>query len=401
MNVLEKLLVSRAGRIMFLALTVLAVMLALNAVRGLLGETGPILKELGNVTRLALLSYLFAYLFNPLVQWLVARQFLQARGIKPFARAIAVTIVYLIVILFLIVASLVIGSLIRQLIVFAQQLPTLVTSLQNILNGWVANLQQVPELKDTLQNTTKTIQDGLSSLVQKLLEFLQGSGLSILTRAVGVVGNVFEYFLVFVLGGYMLFTFPAIGKTLLEVFPVRFQATMLELSKDVSTAVGGYIRGQIIIALSIGIMIGLGLTIVGLPLGLAIGFIAGVFNIVPYLGVVIAVTPALLLALPGGLIKILLVGVVFTIVNQLESHVFAPQILSKSTDLSPISIILAILSGLALGGVVGALLAVPLTALAKLLIRKYWIGSRFHGGEKIISDTMLEPVGIEEDKELV
>ncbi len=392
MSVLEKLLVSRAGRIMFIALTVLAVMLALNAVRGLLGETGPFLKELGNVTRLALLSYLFAYLFNPLVQWLVSRRFLQARGIRPFARAIAVTIVYLIVIVFLIVASLVIGSLIRQLIVFAQQLPTLITSLQGLLNGWLVNLQQVPELHDVLQNTTKTIQDGLSGLVAKLLEFLQGSGLSILTRAVGVVGNVFEYFLVFVLGGYMLFTFPSIGKTLLEVLPVRVQPTALELSKDVSTAIGGYIRGQLIIALSIGIMIGLGLTIVGLPLGLAIGFIAGVFNIVPYLGVVIAVTPAILLALPGGLIKVLLVGVVFTIVNQLESHVFAPQILSKSTDLSPISIILAILSGLALGGVVGALLAVPLTALAKLMIRKYWIGSRFHGGEKVISEVLLEPV---------
>jgi predicted PurR-regulated permease PerM len=147
------------------------------------------------------------------------------------------------------------------------------------------------------------------------------------------------------------------------------------------------------------VLIGLGLTIIGLPLGLAIGFIAGLFNIVPYLGAVIAITPAVLLAIPSGLIKVILVGLVFTVVNQLESHVFAPQILSKSTDLNPISIILAILSGLALGGVVGALLAVPLVALAKLLIRKYWIGSRFHGGEKVVSDALLEPVDIEEHAE--
>jgi predicted PurR-regulated permease PerM len=396
MNAFERLMISRAGRILFIALTVLAVTLALNAVRGLLGETGGILKELANVTRLALLSYLFAYLFNPLVEWLVARKFLQARGIKPFARAIAVTVVYVIVIIFLIIASLVIATLIQQLIVFARQLPTLFSSFENTLNGWLVNLQQVPELKNVLKDVTQTIQDGLSSLVQKLLEFLQGSGLTLISRAVGVVGNVFEYFLVFVLGGYMLFTFPAIGKTLLEVFPVRVQPVILELSKDVSTAVGGYIRGQIIIALSIGVLIGLGLTIIGLPLGLAIGFIAGLFNIVPYLGAVIAITPAVLLAIPSGLIKVILVGLVFTVVNQLESHVFAPQILSKSTDLNPISIILAILSGLALGGVLGALLAVPLVALAKLLIRKYWIGSRFHGGEKVISDVLLEPVQIEE-----
>jgi predicted PurR-regulated permease PerM len=396
MNAFERLMISRAGRILFIALTVLAVTLALNAVRGLLGETGDIFKELANVTRLALLSYLFAYLFNPLVEWLVTRKFLQARGVKPFARAIAVTVVYVIVIIFLIIASLVIATLIQQLIVFARQLPTLFSSFENTLNGWLANLQQVPELKNVLKDVTQTIQDGLSSLVQKLLEFLQGSGLTLISRAVGVVGNVFEYFLVFVLGGYMLFAFPAIGKTLLEVFPVRFQPIMLELSKDVSTAVGGYIRGQIIIALSIGVLIGLGLTIIGLPLGLAIGFIAGLFNIVPYLGAVIAITPAVLLAIPSGLIKVILVGLVFTVVNQLESHVFAPQILSKSTDLNPISIILAILSGLALGGVLGALLAVPLVALAKLLIRKYWIGSRFHGGEKVISDALLEPAQAED-----
>ena len=172
---------------------------------------------------------------------------------------------------------------------------------------------------------------------------------------------------------------------------MRVQPTVLELSKDISTAVGGYIRGQIIIALAIGVLTGLGLTIIGLPLGLAIGFIAGLFNIVPYLGAIIAITPALLLAIPSGWLEVVLVGVVFTIVSQLESHVLAPQILSKSTDLNPISIILAILSGLALGGVLGALLAVPLTALVKLLIRKYWLGSRFHGGEKVVSEVLLEP----------
>ncbi len=396
MNVLEKLLVSRAGRIMVVALTVLLVMLAFNAVRGFLAETNPILKEVANVTRLALLSYLFAYLFNPLVQWLVSRRFLQAKGIKPFSRLIAVAIVYLIVIVFLVIASLVIATLIQQLIVFARQLPTLFNSFEGTLNGWLANLQQVPELKDILKNVTKTVQEALSSLVNKLLEFLQGSGLNLISRVVGVVGNVFEYFLVLILGGYMLLAFPDIGKSFLEVFPVRVQPTVLELSKDISTAVGGYIRGQIIIAFSVGVLTGLGLTIIGLPLGLAIGFIAGLFNIVPYLGAVIAITPALLLAIPSGLLEVILVGVVFTIVSQLESHVLAPQILSKSTDLNPISIILAILSGLALGGVLGALLAVPLTALVKLLIRKYWLGSKFHGGEKLISQEVLKPAGLED-----
>jgi predicted PurR-regulated permease PerM len=132
-------------------------------------------------------------------------------------------------------------------------------------------------------------------------------------------------------------------------------------------------------------MVGVGLAIVGVPLALGLGFLSAVFNVVPYLGVIISIAPAILLAAQFGIVKVLWVLVVFVIANQVEAQFLSPNILAKTTDLHPITVILTILAGASLLGVFGGLLAVPVVALAKLLIRKYWIGSKYH-------TVALEPV---------
>jgi predicted PurR-regulated permease PerM len=118
----------------------------------------------------------------------------------------------------------------------------------------------------------------------------------------------------------------------------------------------------------------------GVPLALALGFISAIFNIVPYLGVVISIVPALLLASQFGVVTMVLVLVVFAIANQVEALVLSPNILGRTTELHPITIILTIIAGASLLGVFGGLLAVPLIALAKLLVYKHWIGSKWHSG---------------------
>ena len=129
-----------------------------------------------------------------------------------------------------------------------------------------------------------------------------------------------------------------------------------------------------------GIFVGVGLTLSGIPSAPAIGFLAGLFNIVPYLGVVIAITPALLLAATtkAVILKLILVVVIFVAANQIEGHLLSPLVLGRTTDLHPVTVVLAILSGLALFGIVGALVAVPLVALAKLLLQEYYYPSRVY-----------------------
>jgi predicted PurR-regulated permease PerM len=357
------------------SLAVIAI--GLFSIQFIFGSFRGVIQELSSVFVLGGLSYLFAYLFHPLVMWL------QSRGVR---RGLGLLVAFIIVLLFLALSTILIGTVIQELALFAQKLPVLVTNIQTQINVWLDELEQVrgqnQQIRDLIDQVTTAVQTALSSIVQNLLGLLQNASSGLVTRTLGVLGGVVQFFLVLIIGTYMLGAFEGIGKTMIGLFPVRFQSRVLEFSKDVSVAVGGYIRGQLLIALAVGTMVGTGLAILGVPLALALGFISGVFNIVPYLGVIISIAPALLLASQFGLVKVLLVILVFVIANQVEALVLSPNILGRSTELHPITIILTIIAGASVLGVFGGLLAVPLVALAKLLVYKHWIGSPLHGGVK-------------------
>jgi predicted PurR-regulated permease PerM len=332
-----------------------------------------LLRELTSVIILAGLAYLFAYLFHPLVVWL------QRRGVR---RTLGLLLSFLIVLLFLGFSALLIGNIVTELVQFTEQIPKLITNAEAQINVWLDQLEQLrgqdQQLRSLIDQATNAVQEALSSIVSNLVGFIQNAGSGLLTRTLGVLGGVVQFFLVLIIGTYMLGSFENIGHSALELFPKRWQAFMLEFSRDVSTAVGGYIRGQLLIAAAVGTMVGVGLGILGIPLALGLGFLSAVFNIVPYLGVIISIAPALLIASQFGVLKMVLVVVVFVIANQVEANVLSPNILARTTDLHPITIILTILAGASLLGIFGGLLAVPLVALAKLLIRKHWLTSRVH-----------------------
>jgi predicted PurR-regulated permease PerM len=332
-----------------------------------------LLREISSVVLLAGLAYLFAYLFHPLVEWLERRR---------LPRGLGLVVAFLVVLLFLGFATVLVANIVQELVLFTQKLPTLVQSTQRQINLWLDQLEQVrgqnDQLRGVIDQITTGVQEALSRIVSSLLGVIQNFGSGLLTRTLGVLGGVVQFFLVLVVGTYMLGSFRTIGQTILELFPKRWQPGVEDFSKDVSTAVGGYVRGQLLIALAVGVMVGVGLAILGIPLALGLGFLSAVFNVVPYLGVIISIAPALLLASQFGLVKVLLVVVVFVIANQVEAHFLSPNILARTTDLHPITVILTILVGASLLGIFGGLLAVPLVALAKLLIRKHWLTSRLH-----------------------
>ena len=332
-----------------------------------------LLSELSSVLLLAGLAYLFAYLFHPLVVWLQKRR---------LPRGLGLAIAFLTVLVFLTVSGVLIGNIVSELVQFTQKLPRLIQGTQAQINVWLDQLEQFrgqnESLRGAIDQATNAVQEALSRIVSSLLGFLQNLGGGLVTRTLGVLGGVVQFFLVLVIGVYMLGSFKELGATALELFPKSWQAAVLDFSKDVSTAVGGYVRGQLLIAGAVGVMVGVGLAILGIPLALGLGFLSAVFNVVPYLGVIISIAPALLLASQFGLVKVLLVILVFIIANQVEAQVLSPNILARTTDLHPITVILTILVGASLLGIFGGLLAVPLVALAKLLIRKHWLSSRLH-----------------------
>jgi len=317
---------------------------------------------------LALVAYIVAYLAHPLLNWLVARR---------VPRFVGVLLVVVVILGLLVLASTLLVTIVTQFYDLVQKLPEL---SRNVL-AWFDGLAQRYTFLQGIDRQVQALTENSAQTLQKyLLPYLQKYQSSLLGGIFGVASGVAEGFATFILAIYMMLDYEKIGLTLLRIFPRTWQPFVLDLSTSVSTAVGGYLKGQLLIATFVGVFIGIGLTLAGIPSAPAIGFLAALFNIVPYLGVVISIIPALLLAATTSavVLKLILVVVIFVAANQIEGHLLSPIVLGKTTDLHPVTVVLAILSGLALFGIVGALVAVPLTALVKLLLQEYYYPSRVY-----------------------
>ncbi|WP_229775923.1 AI-2E family transporter [Deinococcus ruber] len=317
---------------------------------------------------LALIAYIVAYLAHPLLNWLVRHR---------VPRGLGVLVVVLLILSMVGLASTLLVTIVTQFYDLVQKLPGLTANFLTWFDTLARKYTALRSLDVQLQALTE---NGAQTLQKYLLPYLQKYQSALVGGIFGIASSIAEGFATLILAIYMMLDYDKIGLTLIRMFPRPWQPFVLDLSNNVSRAVGGYLKGQLVIAAFVGVFVGVGLALSGIPSAPAIGFLAGLFNIVPYLGVVIAITPALLLAATtkAVILKLILVVVVFVAANQIEGHLLSPLVLGRTTDLHPVTVVLAILSGLALFGIVGALVAVPITALAKLLLQEYYYPSRVY-----------------------
>ena len=163
--------------------------------------------------------------------------------------------------------------------------------------------------------------------------------------------------MILVASAYFLNDFPKFIANFKRFIPLRYRAVYEDVGQKADIAVGGYLRGQLLIALVLGIFLYIGLLLIGIKLPLAISFLAAVLNLVPYLGSIVGAIPAILLGLTTQtpFTSALLVIILFIVANQLEGNLLSPFILSRSTNLHPVTVLIAITFGLGTFGLVGAL----------------------------------------------
>ncbi len=331
--------------------------------------------------QVGVLGFVLAYILNPLVELLQ-----RAR----IGRRFAVVLVYFLVLVFLALGSL----LISQVVLEAGRFAALVPAAFENLSLWVASVQawfaglmeRLPGfLSDRLGfadpegNLAEQIQGEVVAFLQQLsrsfAELLErvatgGPGL-LLSGATAVISTTVQIVLIVLAGAYFLYDFPRFTANFARFVPIRYRALASDLSYKADLAVGGYLRGQLLITLCIGLMIWLGLSIIGVPLATSIAFLAAIFNLVPYLGPIVGALPAVVLGLTVSPLTAILAIVVFLIANQVEGNLLSPLILARSTNLHPVTVLLAIMIGLGFFGFVGALLAVPTAALGKVVLEEY------------------------------
>jgi predicted PurR-regulated permease PerM len=195
-----------------------------------------------------------------------------------------------------------------------------------------------------------------------------GSGAGKLLR--GVAETVAVVLLAPVLAFYLLVDLPRSKRLIVELTPQSIRDEFMHVSARVGTAVAGFVRGQLLVALFVGIMSSIALLILDLPFWLIIGLAAGLLNLVPFVGPFVGGALAVIVALVEGQpSKAILAVLLFTIIQQIDNHIVTPMIQRTRVLLSPLVIVLALIVGGSVAGLLGVLVAVPLLAVIRIVDR--------------------------------
>lgn len=242
-----------------------------------------------------------------------------------------------------------------------------------------AGLQQVPEALRTEMD--KVVQD-LPELIKEHFQNIAGSVLKGLGAVLGAVWGlvvalfgfalrVFNFVLFFVVMAYLLIDLPKMRDAAKDLLPVKYKDDILRVLKAIDRDVHAFFRGQLLVALALGVIYSVGLLISGVDFALIIGPVAGMANMVPYLGIVVGMGPAILMVLLDfSWLKLVGAVLTFVIGQTIEGFYLTPKIVGENVGLNPVAVILAILIFGQLLGFLGVIFAVPLAAAVKVLLHE-------------------------------
>ena len=198
-----------------------------------------------------------------------------------------------------------------------------------------------------------------------------------LGRITDITLGVLETLLLVILGPvvafYVLLDLPTMRRKTLELIPERHRSEVVHVSRQLGTAVGGFLRGQLFVALIVGVMTSVGFWAVGLPFWLLIGMIAGFLNIIPFVGPWVGGALGVLVALATRDVQTALwAALVALIVQQIDNHFVSPTVLRATVRLHPASIVLGLIAGASIAGFWGVLMTVPVMASVKIIAGHLW-----------------------------
>lgn len=273
---------------------------------------------------------------------------------KRINRTLAITLLYLIIFAVIaLIVTLIFPPVISQ-----------IQDLTKLLPGISKEFALQTNLSNQVANTTS---QNISELSK---QFFSVSG-QIFTYTRGVVQGFVAIFTVIVLSFYLLLEQHGAKKFMLKYLPLTERETLVTIGQKIGEKMGAWMRGQLLLALIIGVANGIGLAMLGIPFVLTLAIWAGFTELIPYVGPVIGAVPAVILAFLKSPIHGILTLILFIVVQQLEANFLVPKIMQRAVGLSPIIIILSLLVGGKLAGLLGILLAIPTAVIIDVLISEW------------------------------
>jgi predicted PurR-regulated permease PerM len=298
------------------------------------------------------------FVLNPVVSRL------QHRGVP---RVFGTLGTYLAILLLLVLGALLIAPMAgRQADDLSDEWPHIERDIRHTVDDWAERSQdwfiKIP--------TYREIQDDLDARGNKSIE-------ERITQVRDIGSRIFHValivFLTPVIAFYLLVDLPRLRLVAEGLLPPGSRDEIVHVGRRLSRAIGGFFRGQLLVALIVGIMVSTGLLIVGLPFWLIIGMVAGLFNVIPLIGPWVGAVPGIIIALTTRDVGTAVwVAAIMAGAQQIDNHFISPLVMQRAVKLHPAAVLLALLAGGTLGGFFGLLLAVPTAAVLKIIVGHLW-----------------------------
>lgn len=318
-----------------------------------------VLWQLQSLIVVLMISVVLAASISPIVDW--AEQYRVPRWLGTILAYLS-TIAVLTGIVLLIgpTASRQIERLMVQLPIFVENLLAIVEQLTMRLND--SNPELLSEIIDP-QSLTKWAIGSSQQLV------LRSYGI---TR--GILGAVASLFLSLFISGYMVADSRTLSRGLVNLFPQPWKDRLAAQIDPVSDRMGGYIRGRVLVSAILAIGTTTGLSFLGIPeYALGLGAIAGLTNLIPFIGPILGAIPALVVALSQGGLLFFWVLILFAVIQNLETYVLDPLLVGTSVGVHPLYQLLAVIGGAQVLGILGALIVPPWVAGAGTLLENLYL----------------------------
>ncbi len=302
---------------------------------------------LRDIVLLLLVSLLLAAVIDPFADWMQKRK---------LPRGLAVVLVYIVV------AAIVTGA---SLLV----VPSMVEESSELFAEYAPYIEQASGFEDL----SLALQQGLFDKdFAEIIETARESGLAdawpdFVSFLFSAFGGLLTGILILILAFYFVIEEDALKKTLASITPNKHRARLRKVLAKARTRIGFWLRGQLLLMLIIFLITYAILSLLGVPFALVLAIIAGLLEIIPFLGPTIAAIPAIVIAFSVSPVQAAFVTISYFLIQQLEGDYLTPKIMQKVAGLNPISSIVALLIGFKVAGVIGALLAIPVTMVLGVL----------------------------------
>lgn len=336
----------RIGRLVLVLALVLLVVGLLFAARGALFPF--------------IFSLALAYLLFPLVAFFergLHRLFPRLRAMRP----LAILLTYMVAILVLVLFFLMVVP------VVSQQFASLWSNRQEIVGAIQQHVNQgLVWYRATLPADIQAqIDQAIQAAGTRVSGALQAGLVQTITAVTGTLAFVASLVIVPVWLFYVLNDQSQFMRTAVALIPARVRADVVNVARISDRILGKYLRGQLLLCVVVGVVTTIGLTALRVPFPAVLGLIAGIFEILPFVGPLLGAAPAVLVAVIQDPLLGLWTALLFIVIQQVENTVLVPRISGKAVELHPALIVLVLIIGSEVAGLTGAVLAVPVTAIIR------------------------------------